>query len=281
MSNTTDQDVVARAEAYYDSDDADNFYYRIWGGEDIHIGLYDDASTPIREASRRTVERMATYLEGLPPDSHGIDLGAGYGGAARYLTENFGFKVTCLNLSRVQNNRNREFNAERGLSEKIDVIDGNFEEVPCPDDSFAFIWSQDSFLHSGKRAQIFREMDRLLKPGGIVVFTDPMQQDGLSRDELAPVLARIHLDDMGSVPRYEAYAQELGWEKVAHEPMPEQLVNHYGRVKQELEKNEDDIRPYVQPDYVERMKTGLDHWVSFGKAGKLDWGILVFRKPAN
>ena len=26
-------------EKYYDSDDADRFYYHIWGGEDIHIGL--------------------------------------------------------------------------------------------------------------------------------------------------------------------------------------------------------------------------------------------------
>ena len=31
-------DAVQRAEAYYDSVDADAFYRRIWGGEDIHIG---------------------------------------------------------------------------------------------------------------------------------------------------------------------------------------------------------------------------------------------------
>ena len=31
--------VVKTAQEYYDSDDADNFYYHVWGGEDIHVGL--------------------------------------------------------------------------------------------------------------------------------------------------------------------------------------------------------------------------------------------------
>ena len=31
------------AATYYDSSDADRFYAEIWGGEDIHIGLYETA----------------------------------------------------------------------------------------------------------------------------------------------------------------------------------------------------------------------------------------------
>ena len=30
-------EVVQQAERYYDSSDADEFYFRVWGGEDIHI----------------------------------------------------------------------------------------------------------------------------------------------------------------------------------------------------------------------------------------------------
>ena len=55
------RDVVAIAEEYYDSGDADKFYFDVWGGEDIHIGLYD-GTDDIKEASRRTVERMASKL---------------------------------------------------------------------------------------------------------------------------------------------------------------------------------------------------------------------------
>ena len=47
------------ARNYYNSDDADNFYFTIWGGEDIHVGLYQDPEEDIAAASRRTVERLA------------------------------------------------------------------------------------------------------------------------------------------------------------------------------------------------------------------------------
>ena len=97
------------AENYYDSSDADIFYERVWGGEDIHIGLYESGLS-IFEASRKTVELMATTLITLDENSRVLDLGAGYGGAARYLAEKYGCQVTCLNLSETQNERNRLLN---------------------------------------------------------------------------------------------------------------------------------------------------------------------------
>ena len=52
----TDQ-TIALARDYYDSAEADDFYRTIWGGEDIHVGLYDNGED-ISRASRRTVETL-------------------------------------------------------------------------------------------------------------------------------------------------------------------------------------------------------------------------------
>ena len=52
------------ARDYYTSDDAVEFYSTVWGGEDIHVGLYDDTKD-IREASRHTVDRMAATVGDL------------------------------------------------------------------------------------------------------------------------------------------------------------------------------------------------------------------------
>jgi len=41
---------VEMAKNYYDSADADTFYGLIWGGEDIHIGLYQGANDDIAAA---------------------------------------------------------------------------------------------------------------------------------------------------------------------------------------------------------------------------------------
>ena len=59
-----------------------------------------------------------------------LDLGSGYGGAARYLAKNHGCKVTCLNLSETQNERNIYNNKNYGLNHLINVTKGNFEDIP-------------------------------------------------------------------------------------------------------------------------------------------------------
>ncbi|HKK50340.1 MAG TPA: class I SAM-dependent methyltransferase, partial [Myxococcota bacterium] len=124
--------VTTTTEAYYDSSEADSFYSVIWGGQDIHIGIYDGPDDEVSKASARTVETMADRVEGLGLDSRVLDLGAGYGGAGRYLAERFGCRVDCLNLSEVQNDRNRRLTAEAGLSERVGVVHASFEDVPGP-----------------------------------------------------------------------------------------------------------------------------------------------------
>lgn len=273
-------DVVQTARDYYNSNDADNFYFEIWGGEDIHIGLYEHDSEAIPDASQRTVSTMASRLEGLGSKSRVVDLGAGYGGAARWLAGKYGCFVACVNLSEAQNERNRAQTKQAGLDELIDVRDDSFEDIPYDAGSFDVAWSQDSILHSGNRARVFDEIDRVLKPGGEVIFTDPMQADDCPDGVLEPVLARIHLDTLGSIGFYRAQAKRLGWEEVGIENLTHQLVNHYTRVRQELASRHEELAARVSEAYIDRMIQGLTHWIDAGDNGYLAWGILHFRKPA-
>ena len=273
--------VVQVTEDYYDSSDADNFYFHVWGGEDIHIGLYETAEESIAVASRRTVERMAGKLEDRPAGTRVLDLGAGYGGAARFLAAEKGYRVTCLNLSAAQNKRNRSLNEAAGLADLIDVVDGNFENLPFDADSFDVAWSQDSFLHSGDRNRVFEEIDRVLVPGGEIVFTDPMQKPGVDRELLRPVLDRIHLESMGSVADYRQFAEDLGWTLVEMDLFNDQLGRHYARVRGELESRKEELGEKCSSDYIARMKAGLSHWVEASEAGRLEWGILRFLKSES
>lgn len=272
-------EVVTTAREYYNSDDADNFYFHIWGGEDIHIGIYQSGDGDIRVASQRTVATIGERLKGLGPEHRVIDLGAGYGGAGRWLARTYGCHVTCLNLSEAQNRRNREISEQQGLGHLIEVIDGSFEEVPCGDDSFDAAWSQDSILHSGHRARVLNEVDRVLKPGGDILFTDPMQADDCPPGVIDPVLERIHLDSLGSFAFYREQAARLGWQEVEIKDLTPQLVRHYTRVRQELANHREALDGKVSEAYIDRMIKGLGHWVDAGANGYLAWGIMHFKKP--
>ena len=272
-------EVVGVARDYYNSGDADNFYYQVWGGEDIHIGLYADDDEPIADASRRTVATMAEQLGGSLQGARVADLGAGYGGSARWLVKHFACEVCCVNLSEVQNERNREMNQAAGADESIEVLDASFEQVPLPDSSVDIVWSQDSFLHSGDRAQVIREIDRILKPGGRIVFTDPMQADDCPAGSLQPVLDRLHLESLGSPGYYREQADKYSWQEVAVTDMTHQLVRHYTRVRQELAAKRDALSRQISDEYIDRMIAGLGHWIDAGGRSLLYWGIFHFRKP--
>ncbi|NQU12399.1 methyltransferase domain-containing protein [bacterium] len=271
---------VETARAYYNSTDADTFYATIWGGKDIHIGLYDAPDDSIAEASHRSVERLAALLT-LRPTDRVLDIGAGYGGTARYLVETTGCHADCLNLSEIQNQRNRALNREKGLEGRLNVIDGNFEAIPSDDNRYDVVISQDAILHSGNRRKVLQEVHRVLKAGGGFVFTDPMQADNCPPGVLQPVLDRIHLESLGSISFYQQNLAELGFEEVQLLVMTHHLVNHYCRVLQELEKRYAEITQYCRRDYVDRMKIGLGHWIEAGQKGYLAWGYLHFRKQTQ
>ncbi|GJL55513.1 MAG: hypothetical protein NPIRA02_26450 [Nitrospirales bacterium] len=269
---------VDTAREYYNSSDADRFYATIWGGEDIHVGLYEKESDTISEASRRTVEKMASCVLGIDQKSRVLDIGSGYGGSARFLAKTFGCQVGCLNLSEIQNKRNRELNAIQGMSLSINVVDGSFEDIPLPDGSVDIVWSQDAILHSGNRKRVIEEVVRVLAKGGQFIFTDPMQSENCPSSSLKPILDRIHLDSLGSIPYYRKLATELGLKEIQVLDLSEQLANHYGRVLKEISAHRNTLIQVCSEGYVEKMKEGLQYWIDGGNAGHLTWGILHFQK---
>ncbi len=270
--------VTATTEAYYDSSEADSFYAAIWGGEDIHIGIYEDPGEAVPRASARIVDTMAERLETLTPESRVLDMGAGYGGAGRALATRFGCRVDCLNLSEVQNSRNRELTRRARLADRVRVVHANFESVPGPDEAYEAVWSQDAILHSGARERVLSEVSRVLASGGHFVFTDPMQSDDCPPDVLQPVLDRIHLDSLASPGFYRKNLDGLGFEELGFSEMTGQLRNHYNRIQQELEARREEMIERCGLDYVTRMLEGLGHWVNAADHGHLTWGIFHFRK---
>lgn len=270
---------VATARTYYNSSPADKFYFAIWGGNDIHIGLYKSPTDSIAEASQATIKRMAETVPNINSKTRVLDLGAGYGGAARWLAHRYGCKVTCLNLSEVQNERNRLVTSEERLDHLIDIVDGDFEHLPFEDGSFELIWSQDSFLHSSNRKAVVSEIARVLVPEkGDVVFTDPMAAANASEEKLGPIKQRLSIDTFGSQTFYEQEFSRHGFEVVSFEEHRDQLTLHYGRVLEAIENQKEVLAKDVPADYIDNVKTGLRNWIVGGQEKQLDWGIHHFRR---
>lgn len=280
LSNDTNHvDIREVTEQYYDSEDADGFYSSIWGGEDLHVGLYD-STVDIREASDAIVDRMTQTLPEVTANHRILDIGSGYGGSMRRIVRQHGCQATCLNLSEIQNDTNPLKIRQAGLRGMIEVRHGAFESIPENDESFDTVWSQDALLHSDQRSQVLHEVWRVLKPGGSFVFTDPCQADDVPQGALQAVYDRLQLNSLASFRFYSETASAIGFELERQEDMTEHLRTHYSRVHEELTRRYNELlNSGVSTQYLDQMLVGLDNWVRAADEGHLAWGIHLLRKP--
>ncbi len=294
-SNTTTPE---QTQTYYDDPSTNKFYTLLWGGQDIHIGIYpskspssttDDPSPPnITTASHATITHMTTTLLStaitLTPQTRLLDLGAGYGGSARHLAKTHGCHVTCLNLSRLQNARNNQLCAHEGLAHNITVTEGTFEAVPQElGEDFDVIWSQDSFLHSRNRALVVAEIDRCLtqNPSGRVVFTDIMATPDAFEKEpvlMKTMMERLHLEDLATVGFYKREFGRRGFRDLGFWDGKEHFRTHYSRLGEELRRRREELVGVegVEEAALERQMVGLGKWVEAADKGCVEWGVFCF-----
>ena len=71
---------------------------------------------------------------------------------------------------------------------------------------------------------------------------------------------------------------DLGFKELEISDLSDQLHRHYARVLEEVHANQWNLLKVCSEDYIERMKTGLQHWIDGGTNGHLTWGILHFQK---
>ncbi|KAL8992981.1 MAG: hypothetical protein Q9169_006683 [Polycauliona sp. 2 TL-2023] len=282
MPSTIDQ-----TQTYYDDPSTNKFYTLLWGGQDIHIGIYpspaaNDPSPPsITTASHATVIHMTQTLLSstisLTPSTRILDLGAGYGGSARHLAKTHGCSVVCLNLSRLQNERNKELCRQEGLDDRIKVIEGSFEDIPTEamvEGGFDVVWSQDSFLHSRNRSKVVAEIDRVLtkKPDGRVIFTDIMATEGAFDKEpelMGTMMERLHLENLATVEWYEKVFRDRGYKDLGYWVGRQHLRTHYSRLGEELVTRRKELvgEEGVEEKVLERQVSGLGKWVEAADKG--------------
>jgi len=111
-------------------------------------------------------------LAGLDKSKHVLDIGSGIGGPSRFLTLNYGCRVTGIDLTE-EYCRLAEFLAGKfNLSERLRYHCGSALDMPFADESFDVIWTQHVAMNIKDKTQLYDESARVLKPGGKFVIYD-------------------------------------------------------------------------------------------------------------
>lgn len=151
------------------------------------------ADTPFQPATTiwRAVE-LALIINTPFPEGRGLDLGCGDGTILKRILDHVGpRKMVGIDLDA------RETDAARALGLYETVHTGPGAEIPEPDDTFDFVFSNSVLEHIPELEPVFAEVARVLKPGGIFYFTVPSEHfTGLLYGPWMPGADRQAYNDM-------------------------------------------------------------------------------------
>src|SRR5262245_10131680 len=143
----------------------------------------------IGQNSWLTADEYDGFLSWLSLDStrHLLEVASGSGGPATYAAERTGCRVTGIDVNEHGVATARQALANTSLADRVRFAVGDATaRLPFDDASFDAMHCIDSMNHFPDRLAVLREWQRVLKPGGRGLFSDPVVIAGpVTNDELA------------------------------------------------------------------------------------------------
>jgi len=146
--------------------------------EKMYVPPALDLSKSIKENQNLFEEKMARDL-GIKATDHVLEIGCGRGRISAHTASYTGAHITGMNIDPSQLQSARKFAARHGLSDRCRFIAADLNAIPYPfpDESFDHIYQVNVFSYAKNLDAVFKELFRLLKPGGRVACLDYVLKD--------------------------------------------------------------------------------------------------------
>ncbi|WP_232096937.1 class I SAM-dependent methyltransferase [Comamonas thiooxydans] len=171
-------------------------------GKDIALLRPEDLA-PVDEfhIRGRTATLELAQVAGVDSTKRILDVGSGIGGTSRCLAREFGCHVTGIDLTEEYCRTATMLSDRIGLSKLVDYRQGDATNLPFPDASFDIVWSEHAAMNIPDKSALYREMHRVLKPGGHLQSTTFLLAP--SAQLFFPSLGRAPLNRVSSLrPRH-------------------------------------------------------------------------------
>ncbi len=235
-------------------------------GEEIHVG--GGGETDIL-AEKARINRATCVL----------DVCSALGGPARHLARKYGCNVTGLDATAKMVDEAVARTELEGLSHLVMFRLGNALDIPFHAGIFDVVWGQDAWCYITDKERLVREAYRVLKPGGVIAFTDWIQAGSMSDNEWEELNTFMAFPYMETLDGYERMLIEEGFTIVEKEDLTGDFVHHCHMYQDKLrnELKEAVVSQYGKELY-EAADEGLDKWVRAADEGKVGRGRMVGKK---
>ncbi|HEX6030451.1 MAG TPA: class I SAM-dependent methyltransferase [Tepidiformaceae bacterium] len=153
------------------------------------------------DATVALAERSVRY--GLEPNSRILEVASALGAPARYLARKFVSTVICVDMDRQMHAAAGAANTAEGLSRRCLRVLARTERIPLRDNAVDAAWSQDALCHMDKAA-VLRELARVVRPAGLIAFSDWIAKPGYTEEDAAAMATHMAFPSLFTLPQYVA-----------------------------------------------------------------------------
>lgn len=236
-------------------------------GEQIHVG------------GEKETEILAEKA-GINKDSIILDICSALGGPSRHLAKTFRCKITGLDATQKMINEAIKRTKDKPYADLINYKLGNAVDLPFKAETFNVVWGQDAWCYVTDKEKLISEAFRVLKPGGVIAFTDWLQINEMSKQEWNDLNSFMVFPYIETLDGYEKILKRTGFEIIEKEDLSPDFTEHC-HIYQTILRN--DLKPGIIKNYgnelFEAADGGLNLWVKAADEGKVGRGRIIARKP--
>lgn len=218
---------------------------------------------------------------GIRPTDHVLDVCSGLGGPARYLARSVGCRVTGLDLTASRHESAQRLTAHVGLDDRVAFHLGSALDMPFAAATFDVVVGQEAWCHVPDKARLIAECARVVKPGGIIAFTDILRRDSLSPDDLARLAVEMTFPTLESLDGYRNILEANGCTVERRDD----LSTLWTRILVDRLAMYRSLGDHTEQKFGTGRKAGWDQAYSFFvglyRAGRLGGGRFVARRRAG
>lgn len=276
-----EQDAGSVAQHY---DDLASFYLDAWG-EHLHHGLWQTGKESPAEAVVALVTKVAAEAR-IATGARVCDIGCGYGATARLLAKNYRAHVAGVTVSPWQ----YEYAVEKtaGVSNPRFFL-ADWLQNPFPENSFDAVIAIESSEHMANKLKFFREIARVLRPGGRCVVAAWLAREAPKkwqvRHLLEPICREGRLTGLGTAKDYRKLASKARLRLKKFTDLTGQVQRTWpisiGRFVAALVVRSDYRRYFFSRQNENRVfaKTVFRIWAAY-LTGSMRYGLFTFTKSS-
>ncbi len=264
------------------------FYLSFWDPKgSVHVGYFDRGNTNNFMKASNRINEIFAEKGAINSKSYILDVGCGCGNTLIWLAKKFHCRGEGIDISGERINFAKDLlkrenkNLKRnGLPQlKLKFREGSGSNLPYKSNTFTHVISQDALFAIPNKPKNHKEMFRVLKKSGLLVFDDFLQpKKKVSRETRKYVYDRVMWNYGYSLIEYQNALTKARFRILYAEELPKHIKQTYfvlGKIALEKSKKRDDKELKKK---LEGFSEACKQIVKAVEKDEFSWGMFVALK---